>query len=132
MRCKLTIPGRLPSLNDYTDENRKHWSKGAKFKRLVEEDLSWIIKSQLRGIQFKKPVVMKYIWIEPDRTRDKDNIAFAKKFIQDALVHMKVLKNDGWAEIEYFTDAFDVDPKNPRVEVIIEEYEGRKQNVSKN
>jgi len=52
------------------------------------------------------------------------NIAFAKKFIQDSLVQMGVLENDGWKHIEYFTDSFAVDPKNPRVEVVIEDYEG--------
>ena len=56
--------------------------------------------------------------------RDKDNIAFAKKFIQDSLVHAGVLQNDGWKHIEHFTDDFAVDPKNPRVEVVIEEFEG--------
>ncbi len=30
------------------------------------------------------------------------------------------------SEIEYFTDSFAVDPKNPRVEVVIEDYEGGK------
>ncbi len=34
--------------------------------------------------------------------------------------------NDGWKHIEYFTDSFAVDPKNPRVEVVIEDYEGGK------
>jgi hypothetical protein len=45
---------------------------------------------------------------------------------------MGVLQNDGWKHIEYFTDYFAVDPKNPRVEVVIEDYEGGKQNGSKN
>ena len=71
-------------------------------------------------------MVIHYLWIEPSRRRDKDNVAFAKKFIQDALVEGGVLRNDGWAEIEHFTDDFAVDPKNPRVEVTIEEYEGGK------
>ena len=57
---------------------------------------------------------------------DKDNIAFAKKFIQDSLVHAGVLANDGWNQIEGFTDDFAVDPKNPRVEVTIEIFEGGK------
>ena len=55
------------------------------------------------------------------RRRDKDNIAFAKKFIQDALVKEKVLKNDGWAQIESWTDAFAVEAQHPRVEVEINE-----------
>ena len=100
---KLTIPGLLPGLNEYVDAER-----GAKGK----------YKAAAR------PVVIHYTWIEPNRRRDKDNIAFAKKFIQDSLVHAGVLQNDGWKHIEHFTDDFAVDPKNPRVEVIIEEFEG--------
>ena len=49
----------------------------------------------------------------------------------DALVETGVLRNDGWSEIEGFSDDFALDPKNPRVEVTIEEYEGGKQNGSK-
>ena len=54
----------------------------------------------------------------------KDNIAFAKKFIQDALVKSRVLKNDGWNDIDGFSDDFRVDKKRPRVEVRIEEIGG--------
>ena len=46
----------------------------------------------------------------------------------DALVETGVLRNDGWSEIEGFTDNFALDPKNPRVEVTIEEMEGVKRN----
>lgn len=50
-----------------------------------------------------------------------DNIAFAKKFILDALVKKGVLKDDGWKWVKGFTDEFFVDKKNPRVEVEMEE-----------
>ena len=33
------------------------------------------------------------------------------------------LKNDGWSNIEGFTDSFVVDKKRPRIEVLIEEAE---------
>ena len=41
--------------------------------------------------------------------------------IQDALVECGVLQNDGWKNIVGFSDDFFVDPKNPRIEVDIEE-----------
>ena len=41
--------------------------------------------------------------------RDRDNIAFAKKFINDALVACGVLPNDGWRNIHTMFDMFDVD-----------------------
>ena len=128
LRCKLTIPGILPGLNEYIEAERgkKGKYKAASMKKQAEHLIGFMIKSQLRGVKFKGPVVIHYTWVEPNRRRDKDNIAFAKKFIQDSLVRMGVLENDGWKHIEYFTDSFAVDPKNPRVEVVIEDYEGGK------
>lgn len=123
---KLTIPGLLPGLNEYVDAERgaKGKYKAAAMKKQAENVIGYMIKTQLRGVRFTRPVVIHYTWSEPNRRRDKDNIAFAKKFIQDSLVHAGVLQNDGWKHIEHFTDDFAVDPKNPRVEVIIEEFEG--------
>lgn len=132
-KCKLTIPGILPGLNEYIDAERGHKGKykAASMKKQAQNVIGYMIKTQLRGVRFTRPVVIRYLWIEPSRRRDKDNIAFAKKFIQDSLVEAGVLQNDGWANIEHFTDDFAVDPKNPRVEVVIEEYEGGKHNGSK-
>lgn len=117
----LIIPGVLPGLNEYISAERRNKYQAASMKKQAEHIISIMIKSQLKGIKFSGPIIMNYKWIEPNRKRDKDNIAFAKKFIQDSLVHSGVIENDGWKNIEYFTDSFDVDAKNPRVEVIIEE-----------
>lgn len=112
---KLTIPGLLPGLNEYVDAERgaKGKYKAAAMKKQAENVIGYMIKTQLRGVRFTRPVVIHYTWIEPNRRRDKDNIAFAKKFIQDSLVHAGVLQNDGWKHIEHFTDDFAVDPKTP-------------------
>lgn len=130
MKYKLTIPGLLPGLNEYIDAERSHKGKykAASMKRQAQNVIGYMIRTQLRGVRFTRPVVIRYLWIEPSRRRDKDNIAFAKKFIQDALVETGVLRNDGWSEIEGFTDNFALDPKNPRVEVTTEETEGVKRN----
>ena len=102
---KLTIPGLLPGLNEYVDAERgaKGKYKAAAMKKQAENVIGYMIKTQLRGVRFTRPVVIHYTWIEPNRRRDKDNIAFAKKFIQDSLVHAGVLQNDGWKHIEHFT-----------------------------
>lgn len=47
-------------------------------------------------------------------------IAFAKKFILDALVGAGVLRGDGWKHISGFTDRFKVSKEDPRIEVEIE------------
>ena len=82
----FVIPMRLPGLNEYIDAERTHRQKAAKLKRLVQRDISACILDQLGGAAYDCPVDIEYTWYEPDRRRDKDNIAFAKKFINDALV----------------------------------------------
>lgn len=118
---KLVIKGQLPGLNEYITAERRHRQQAAAMKRQTEHAIGWAIRAQLHGKKFERPVILHYCWVEPNRRRDRDNIAFAKKFIQDALVHCGALKNDGWKEIAGFTDDFAVDQKNPRVEVEIEE-----------
>lgn len=118
----LTIPGRLPNLNDYIDTERRNRQAAAKLKRETQNYIGWYIRKDLRGVHFKGPVAMQYTWVEKDERRDKDNIAFAKKFIQDALVQMGVLRDDGWDYVAGFSDDFQVDKNKARVEVRIWEY----------
>ena len=88
-------------------------------KRDAEHRIILCARSQLRGVQFSGPVTMHYTWYEPNRRRDKDNVCFARKFIQDALVAAGVLQGDGWQHIAGFTDTFAVDQSNPRIIVEI-------------
>lgn len=121
MTVILSIPGTLPGLNEYSAAERKHRQAAAKLKRETEQRIILTARSQLPNVHLSNPVNMFYSWFEPNRRRDKDNIAFAKKFIQDALVKAGVLKNDGWEEINGFSDCFYVDKENPRIEVQLEE-----------
>lgn len=122
MEYLLTIPGRLPGLNDYIAAERANRHKGAKMKA-VNEDIAVIsIRQCMRGVRIEKPVFMEYTWVEPDKRRDKDNISsFGRKVVQDALVDAGVLKDDGWKYVVGFSDRFEVDKKNPRIEVLIKE-----------
>lgn len=122
---KLIIPGKLPGLNDYIRVERGYAGniKAAGLKAEVEAEIGWEIRAQLKTLRIKSPVHITFRWIEKDTRRDKDNIAFAKKFIQDALVSMKVLEDDGWKHITGFSDEFEVDEKNPRIEVVLREVE---------
>lgn len=117
----LTIPGQLPGANDYIAAERANRHKAAKMKRDAQSYIAWYIKRDLRGVRIKRPVVLSYTWWEKDRRRDKDNIAFAKKFIQDALVQQGVILDDGWSEIQGFSDDFKVDKTRARIEVRIRE-----------
>lgn len=123
MRYRLTIQGTLPGLNSYIDAERNHRQRAADLKRRTESAIGLIARTQLGSVNIKSPVKMHYRWIEPNRRRDKDNIAFARKFVQDALVRAGYLKNDGWSDIAGFTDEFGVDRHNPRIIIEIEETE---------
>lgn len=115
----LQIPGRLPGLNEYITALDKSKYEGGKMKSEAETRIGWCIKKYLRGVKFTNPVAMQYEWHEKDCRRDKDNIAFAKKFVQDALVRNGVLKNDGWGYIDGFSDLFFIDKNNARIVVRI-------------
>lgn len=67
---------------------------------------------------------MHYTRYEPNKRQDKDNISsFGRKVIQDSLVQYGVLKDDGWKHVVGFSDRFEVDKENPRIEVKIIERE---------
>lgn len=124
---KLIIPGRLDGLNEYTKANRTNIYKGASLKKSNESVVSDCIYLQkLKATD--KEVFIKFYWYEPNRKRDKDNIASAKKFILDALVKTSILPNDNWKYIKGFSDYFDVDKNNPRIEVEIIEQEADDEN----
>lgn len=122
MEYLLTIPGTLNNLNDYIAAERTNRHKGASMKRVNGNIVAAAIRQSMRGVRIEKPVQMIYTWYEPNKRRDKDNISsFGRKVIQDALVQCGVLKDDGWKHVVGFSDRFEVDKTNPRIEVKITE-----------
>lgn len=118
---KLTVPGELTGLNQYlTALNKSRWN-GARIKKEDTETVAWLVKVQkLQPVQ-KYPVRIKYVWYLKNQKMDLDNIAFAKKFINDGLVLAGVLVNDGQKQIAGFEDDFFIDKINPRIEIHIQE-----------
>lgn len=93
MNQYLTIPFRLPSLNEVIAASRTNPHVGAKLKRETEEKLLWEIKAaRLKPVQL--PCIVHMLFEEPNRRRDADNVESAKKFILDALVKAGILIND--------------------------------------
>ena len=114
----LTIPGRLPGLNEYTDACRTNPRAGARMKQTAQETVMWQILSQIRRCKFERPVFLLFTFYEQDRRRDRDNVSsFARKVIQDALVKCGTLHDDGWDYVTGYLDKFEVDKKNPRIVV---------------
>lgn len=117
---RFVIPGRLPGLNEYTRANRSNAYQGAKMKQDAENLIIYQIRSQLavEGVKMiDRPVTINFTWFEKDLRRDLDNVAFAKKFILDALVKAKKLEDDSPKYVKGFSDTFKIDKKNPRIEV---------------
>lgn len=122
MEYKLTIPGKLHNLNDYISADRRNRYVGAQMKKTDQDIIIHCAKKQLKGVNIENPVFMEYTWYEANRQRDKDNVSsFGLKVIQDGLVKAKVLRGDGWNYIDGFSDRFEVDKGNPRIEVLIRE-----------
>lgn len=114
----LTIPGRLPGLNEYTTACRTNPQKGNRMKKDAQEAVMWHILAQMRRCKFERPVFLLFTFYEQDRRRDKDNVSsFARKVIQDALVKAGTLQDDGWDYVTGAVDRFYVDKENPRIVV---------------
>lgn len=116
------VPGRLPSLNDYINACRSHWSKGMQMKRKTEEDILWAIK----GARSRKhlqpatgPVVIHFEWHEADKRRDLDNIYSAKKYILDAMQRAGIIKNDNRQHVRGLYDTIVDDDKDGVVVTIL-------------
>ena len=101
----IEIPYKFPSLNEYTKACRAGWQAGAGMKKKVQKDISQFIDSMP---VFEKPVRIHFLWVEENQRRDYDNIAFAKKFILDAMQEQKKLKNDNRKFVIGFSDDFEI------------------------
>ena len=115
---QFRINERLIGLNEYITLINRNRHAGNKRKQGIERMIGKCIRDQLGSIRINYPVFIKYTWIEDNRRRDKDNVSFAKKFIQDAMVKEGLLENDGWREITDFKDSFIVD--KGRAGVVVE------------
>ena len=118
---KFTIEGRLPSLNEYIKACRTAPVIGNRMKHKDEELITlYIRKAKLKPIY--KRVRISYTFYEPNNRRDLDNVSgYAHKVIQDALVKAGILSDDSWGYIAGYRDEFELDKKNPRIEVELEE-----------
>lgn len=103
----FTIPGKLPSLNEYQNACRTNRYVGAKFKKDVEGVITLSIGQALQAGTLRRPTLpirLVFEWHEKTKRRDADNIASAKKFILDALQQMNVIPNDNRKCVIGFTD----------------------------
>lgn len=99
----LTIIGNLAKLNEHDRFNRANRFAGAKLKK----DMTELVSSQAGSLKpITKPIIIGFHWYISSR-HDPDNIAFAKKYILDGLIHAKKLPNDDQKWVHGFSgDSF--------------------------
>ena len=110
------IPLKLPSLNEYVRICRTNPYKASAFVKDVEGNIGIF----LARLPVFERVKIHFHWVEGNKRRDLDNIAFSKKFILDALVKQGKLKDDNRKVVTAFTDTFEYG-KESKVILKIEE-----------
>lgn len=116
MRWTFEIPGKLPTLNEYVRAERANRYAAAKLKRDAQEVIAWSMGARPK---FAGAVEVRFRWVRPDMRSDKDNVAFAKKFVLDALQEAGVIESDGWRVCSPVDEGFYVDKANPRTVVTV-------------
>jgi Holliday junction resolvase RusA-like endonuclease len=109
---RFIILGRLPGLNELIAAAKQRYRGKnvayAKLKADAERSV-WLGIRQAKLRRIEGPVFIDFIWMEPNRRRDPDNIAAGgRKIILDALVHANILAGDGWRHVSGWTDRFSV------------------------
>lgn len=122
MDKKVIIPGQLMDLNVFINKQRTNKYAGANAKKQETAKVAAIFVEQRDNIlPLSLPIQLDYTWYMSNRRKDKDNIAFSQKFVQDAMIEANIIENDGWSEIEGFSHRFRIDKDNPRIEIKIKE-----------
>jgi hypothetical protein len=84
------------------------WNGYAALKARWEAQVMRSVRAQgVRPVPSGRRVHLWFIWREPTRRRDPDNVAAGgRKLILDALVRLGILPTDGWTTVAGWTDRF--------------------------
>lgn len=118
----IIIPGELPDLNQIIAESKNHWGNYSSLKKANTQRVAFCAKQATKR-KYKK-IDLEITWYCKDKRKDKDDIMAGTKFILDGLAQAGVIQNDGWASVGEIRHKFDVDEREPRVEVRITEVVG--------
>ncbi|WP_288071226.1 hypothetical protein [Adlercreutzia caecimuris] len=127
MRQEFVVWGTLDGANEYTNACRSHHMSGAQMKRDNQQVVRWAVKAAALK-PMRCPVAVHITWVEglrPGRKRfvprDRDNIAFARKFILDALRAEGVISDDSWADVLDTGNSYMLNRNDPKIIVELEE-----------
>lgn len=109
-------------MNEYIDVCRRNRYAAANFKSGIESEIAVYLKDLP---EFTKPIKIHFYWLEGNKKRDIDNVAFAKKFILDAMVKLGKLKDDNRRFVTGFQDSFIYGDKTECIIEILEQNDGK-------
>lgn len=118
---KIVINGSLPGLNEIIAACKQHYSTYSNMKRDHSQVIEYEAINQTKYRYNRIDVNIN--WVEKNAMRDKDNISAGTKFILDGLVDAAIIEEDGWKNINSINHSYDIDSKNPRIEIEIIEVE---------
>jgi hypothetical protein len=94
----LFVSGRLPGLNELLNQKATvsgNWNGYNRLKCQWYGQIALLVRA--RGIQPQPAGFMTFLFLEPTRKRDPDNlVAGGAKLLFDSLVGAEVLPGDGW------------------------------------
>lgn len=117
MRFTFEVPGTLPTLNEYVSLERSNRYAAANLKRKTQDYIVSCIPKD--APTFPDYVEVWIDWVRPNARCDKDNVAFAKKFILDALQEAGVITKDSWNLCTPHDRKFAVNKADPRTVVVV-------------
>jgi len=120
---KIIIPCELPGMNEMiatAKRGRGRYQPYAEMKRKYTSICAIYSKKCVKK-PFKHPIFLRITWYCKNIRKDQDNVAVGKKFIFDGLQQAELIENDGWKEIKGWSEKFEADKGNPRVEIEVEE-----------
>jgi hypothetical protein len=110
---RLWVPSRLPGLNELlSSKSTRHgnWSAYNDVKQRWFGQIKLLARS--KDIRAVGPGYFSFLFVEPDKRRDPDNVAAGGiKILLDALVGAEVLAGDGWQHILGFVSYWQVGDK---------------------
>ena len=121
---ELLIPFKMPGLNDYVKAERGNRYGANHIKQSNQRDIELFIHNAvIKGTlhRHEKPCRLDLHWVEGNARRDLDNVAFATKFIQDALVVSGIFPDDSQKYIKELHHTLEVQKGIYMVTVKIEE-----------
>ena len=119
MKQTLTLPYKLPSLNEIIGADRRNRYLGGELKKQWTNTVSLECKKQ-KLKAFKNQINITITWHCKNKKRDKDNIMAGQKFIFDGLIKAGIIQNDGWKEIGEIQHKFTTDTTD-KVTITMEE-----------